>query len=156
MVALAIAAKANWSFERPGPTLSTPFANYLYVSVAELLLVPTSAGLPFARRLADRAVREARSDALVVSCTTAPSGLPRVLFALGRWSLDGTAWSLPVWPWLTRDGGLWLAPPIRGVDVEVWPLRQCRLRAEAAPWATLRDQDAGRARAIGWVDRFLT
>lgn len=154
--ALAIAGKALWSFERPGPALSTPFANYLYVSVAELLLVPTTAGLPFASRLADRAMREARSDALVVAASTAENGLPRVLFALGKWSSSGTAWSVPVWPWLSRDHGLWFLPSTRLPHVHAWPLRQCRVRSEPSPWSALRDLDAGRARAISWLDQFLT
>lgn len=153
--ALAVAAKADWRLERAGAALSTPFANYLYVDSAELLLVPTSAGLPFARRLTDRAVREARSDALVVACGSAPSGNPLLLFALGLWSSTGTAWTVPVWPWLSRDGGLWFGPATQELEVSAWPLRQRRLKAEPAPWRTVRDHDAGRVRALGWFDKVL-
>ena len=92
---LAIAIKAGWRFEAAGPVLSTPFAGYLYVASAELLLVPTSAALPFATRLVEQTTREARSDALAVSCTG-----DEVAIALGLWSAAGTRWTVPVRPWL--------------------------------------------------------
>ena len=155
LASLCIAAKADWSFEHAGPALSTPFAGYLHVDAAQLLLVPTTSGLPFARRLADRATREARSDALIVSCIPVPRGNPVILLALGLWSLDGTVWQVPVWPWLGHDGTLWLGHASRKLPSQAWALRKARLRAEPAPWQTPREHDGGRARALGWLDKVL-
>lgn len=149
--ALTIAARADWRFDRPGTSLSTPFAGYLYVDVAQLLLVPTSAALPFARRLVDGAVREARSDALIVS-----SAKGQLAFALGLWSSAGTTWHMPVTPWLGDDGVLWMvadddaAPDTAPADIG-FSLRKGRIVAEPTPWLTPLGRAAGENRATTWL-----
>lgn len=146
-VALAVAQKAGWRFERAGPVLSTPFAGYLYVDTAELLLVPTSAALPFATRLVEQATREARSDALVVSYTDG-----KISLALGLWSAAGTRWTVPVQPWLGDDGALWLA--FDDGDA-AWRLRSGRVVADRAPWRTPHERDAGHTQAAAWIAGLL-
>lgn len=149
-VALAIAHKAGWNVAPAGPALSTPFSGYLYVAAAELLLVPTSADLPFAVRLAEQATREARSDALVVSFTGQDEAGP-VRLALGLWSSAGTRWTAPAQPWLGNDGTLWL-----GSDrIRATSLRPRRIAAEPVPWRTLLARQDGEARAAGWLERVL-
>ena len=147
-VALAVAAKAGWRFEAAGPVLSTPFAGYLYVASAELLLVPTSAALPFATRLVEQATREARSDALIVSCTGTEIGM-----ALGLWSAADTRWTVPVRTWLEGDGALWLVPD-RGDAA--WRLRPGRVVAAAtSPWCTPQERRDGERRTAGWLTGLL-
>ncbi|KQN89955.1 hypothetical protein ASE95_14545 [Sphingomonas sp. Leaf231] len=151
-VALAIAKRANWQFEHAGPNLSPPFAGYLYVHVAQLLLVPTTAGLPFARRLVDAAMREARSDALIVSTADAEPA-----FALGLWGRSQTRWQMPVQPALHEDGDLWLtiddAEPIAGEMQanRAWLLQRCPVTTRASPWATPADLADARKRAAAWL-----
>ncbi len=148
IVALAIANKAGWRFEAAGPVLSTPFAGYLYVASAELLLVPTSAALPFAIRLVEQATREARSDALVVSCTG-----KEIAMALGLWSAAGTRWTTPVRPWLDEVGALWLAGDHGDA---AWRLHPGRVVAAAtSPWCTPQERQAGQHRAAGWLTGLL-
>lgn len=155
MVALAIAAKGDWHARPVGPALSKPYSRYYHVEASRLLLVPTSAGLPFSVRLAAGAMRETRSDALVVSCVTAPATGPTFLFALGRWSSSELRWMAPAWPFLSIDGRLWLTPPRIEIGNRAVPLVAGPLRGACAPWASITEQDAGRARAIGWFDRVI-
>ena len=148
--ALAVANRAGWHLTRTGAALSATYGNYLYAYLPELLLVPTSAGVPFAARLADGAVREARSDALVVSAAG-----PEIAFALALWSSAGTRWQVPVVPWLGTDEVLWMvtgenrAPG--GAGGTAFPLRARRLVDEPAPWATARERAAGEERAARWL-----
>lgn len=147
-VALAIANKAGWRFEAAGPVLSTPFAGYLYVASAELLLVPTSAALPFATRLVAQATQETRSDALVVSCTGEKIGM-----ALGLWSAASTRWMVPVRRWLSEAGALWLTADDGDVAL---PLRPGRVVAAATlPWCTPQERRDGERRAAGWLTELL-
>lgn len=155
MAALSIAAKADWRPKPVGPTLSTPYAGYLTVDASRLVIAPTSAGLPFAVRLASGAMREGRSDALIVSCVSDSMARPTLLFALGRWSSSALRWMSPAWPYLAVDGALWLMPARRETGGRAVPLVAGPLFARPAPWATIADQDAGQARAIGWFDRVI-
>ncbi|MBB4088125.1 hypothetical protein [Sphingomonas carotinifaciens] len=151
-VALALAKRADWQFEHVGPTLSTPFAGYLYVHVAQLLLVPTTAGLPFTRRLVDAAMREARSDALIIS-----TAAPELTFALGLWRRSQTRWQLPVVPALHEDGELWLT--VDGADEvagemqtdTAYLLQRSPVMARASPWATPVELAEARSRAEAWL-----
>jgi hypothetical protein len=147
-VALAIAGRAGWQFERAGPMLATPFAGYLYVHTSQLLLVPTSAGLPYAVRLVDGAVREARSDALIVSTADAQPA-----FALGLWSRSGTLWQVPVTPVLSANGVLWMVTTLSGVAPAgtAFPMRRGRIVDLPAPWETAADRAAGEKRAAAWL-----
>ena len=155
MVALAIGAKADWHAKPVGAALSKPYSRYYHVEKSRLLLIPNSAGLPFAVRLAAGAMREARSDALVVSCATDPVTGPTFLFALGRWSPAELRWMEPAWPFLAVDGRLWLTPARGEIGKRAVPLVTGPLHAACTPWASIAEQDAGRARAIGWFDRVI-
>ncbi|WP_156167247.1 hypothetical protein [Sphingomonas sp. Ag1] len=151
-LSLAVARQAGWRFEIAGPALSMPFAGYLYVDSARLLLVPTAAGLTDAVRLVEAAVREARSHALIVS--TADS---EPAFALGLWERADTRWHVPVTPWLGADGKLWMvtrplstaAPEVAGTS---FPLEPNPARGLAAPWHTEDERRAGERRATTWQD----
>lgn len=147
-VALAIAAKADWQLERAGPSLATPYAGYLYVHTSQLLLVPTSAGLPYAVPLVDGAVREARSDALIVSTAgAAPT------FALGLWNRSRTLWQVPVMPVLGADGVLWMVTTLSGAAPAgtAFPMRRGLIADLPAPWVTAADRVAGEKRAAAWL-----
>lgn len=145
-VALAIANKAGWSLRHAGPVLSFPFAGYLYIESAELLLVPTSASLQWQRPIVSRAMREARSDALIVS--TGP-GATNPSLAVGLWTRKGNDWQVPAMPALDDSRALWLnsdegdGPSLR--------VREGRLRAAPAPWRSSAERQRDQRRAADWL-----
>jgi hypothetical protein len=75
---------ARWSVDRVSAVFNLPFANYLYVERAQLLLIPTARNLADEMASVDRAEREARSDALIIRLPDPRSGLLEL--ALGRWT----------------------------------------------------------------------
>lgn len=146
---LTIAKQAAWSLDNPGPALSSGFANYLYCADSELLLVPSVAELDWQLRRTNSAMREARSDAIIV--TVGPR-FDELRFAVGLWTLARNLWAAPAWPWADRNG-LWL-----GCDElpgEAFPIRQGRLRREPAPWANDAEKTRGRIKADAWLARTL-
>lgn len=150
-LSLALARKAGWRLEVAGPALSTPFTSYLYVDSAQLLLVPTAAGLSHATRLVEAAVREARSDALIVS-----TAAPAPAFAFARWAQRDTRWHLPVTPWLGADGELWIVAPGPSAAASysaglTFLLAPRPTRDLPAPWQTDVERRAGMRRAATWL-----
>jgi hypothetical protein len=149
-IALAIASKVGWSLRHAGPVLSFPFAGYLYVETAELLLVPTSASLEWQRPIVSRAMREARSDALIVSVgpgTTSPS------LAVGIWMRDGNDWQVAAVPALDDGSALWLSSD-EG-DGPAWRVKERRLRAAPAPWRSSAERQRDQRRAAEWLSCVL-
>lgn len=148
MLALLHIAKAvGWRTDRAGPALSIPFANYLHCNNAQLLLVPSVASIAWQRRVVDAAMREARSDALIVS--TGPH-FDRLDFAIGLWRYERNDWLDPVWPWVSRNG-LWFGSDKLGDNALA--AREGRLLVEPAPWRSFEEKNRGRARALGWLER---
>lgn len=147
LVALVLAAKAGWHFGR-GPLLQTAFTRFLYVEAAQLMLVPTTAGLPFARRQLDPVVRETRSDALIVSRPdqSAP------VFAMATWARTETIWTSPLALWLAESGTAWLVPLGDDGDQLGFELANQLHRLAGLPWTFAGERAAGFARAARWVE----
>lgn len=150
VVTLAIAGQAQWQVREAGLDLPPPAAGYLYVLQAHLLLVPTSAGIAFAQRQAEPAIRAARSDALIVS---RPGNGPPVL-ALGLWTRAATAWPEGLVPWLSRAGALWLSVPSAMTAPLAYELTAAPLKAMPAPWCFTGEFEAGATRAAAWLGSF--
>lgn len=144
--ALVLAAHMDWTFGR-GPLLANSFAQFLYVEKPLLLLVPTSAGLPYSMRQVDPVIRETRSDALIVSRADGLS--PQ--FAFATWSRRGIAWSQPLALWLGGNGDTWLVPAADGGDGLGFRLVNEVHNAAAVPCTTKVEQQVGYHRALAWM-----
>lgn len=144
-IGLGIATKANWSMTRTDHVVAPTFAGYLYVEVAHLLLIPTSAEPAFARRAIEPATRAARSDALVVS--RCEQMVPR--FAFGVWSSGETTWHDDMVLWLDRGGAAWLGN--RDGEGFAFQLRNAVLFAQRRPWRDASGFAAGRRKADDWL-----
>jgi hypothetical protein len=150
---LAVAAHAGWSFDQAGPVLDPAFARYLYVDTAGLLLVPTANRIAHTIQIANAAMREARSDALVV-CAGHPRG-GEIGFAFGEWRRAHNHWHVPMALFRPTADALWLVPePYHaGVRGECFALAACPLRSKPAPWSSDDDHRAGRRGADAWLSR---
>lgn len=146
-MALVLAAKAGWRFGR-GPLPQTTFTQFLYVEKAQMLLVPTTAGLAFARRQLDPVVRETRSDALIVSRPT--KGTPA--FAMATWGQTETIWNSPLALWLTQTGAAWLVPTADVGDRLGFELADGLHHLAGLPWVRADERAAGFARAARWME----
>ncbi len=146
-LALALAETIGWTVDRAGPALSTPFASYLHVPSAQLLLVPTTAGLDFARRQDEPATRLCRSDALILSLPE--NGRP--LFAFATWARSATCWTLPLLLWLGTSGEPWLVPTGENGDRLGFRLVDALHSAGRVPWEDHATRRAGLDRATAWL-----
>ena len=149
-MALVLAAKAGWRFER-GPLPTNAFAQYLYVQSAQLLLVPTSAALPFAMRQVDPVIRETRSDALIAS--SADQHMP--VFAMAIWARRETAWMQPLALWLSEAGEPWLVPSIDRDTPLGFQLVYALHHAAALPWLRAGERQAGLDRGAVWMRKVV-
>ena len=147
-LALALAARVGWTLDRTGPALSTPFAGYLHIASAQLLLVPTVAGLDYARRQVDPATRACRSDAIIVSLTG--NTLPG--FALATWSRTCTGWTMPLALWLAPGGESWLVPPPGSFDRLAVRLVDRLHTVGGLPWDDFSNRFDGFDRAAAWLE----
>lgn len=147
-MALVLAAKVGWRFAR-GPMPTGSFAQYLYVEAAQLMLVPTSSALPFAIRQVASVVREARSDALIVS--RPDGGAPT--FAMATWARRETNWTQPLALWLSEQGAPWLVPLPDSNDPLGFELVDALHHAAGVPFVLPGQRDAGFARAARWMEK---
>ena len=156
IAALAIASEARWSLERAGPMLDPPFSQYLYVERVQLLLVPTSDTLEHQMAVTGRAMRHARSDALVIRAPTPYAR--RIELALGLWALTKNHWHAPMALWRRQGQPLWLMPDpyLAAVRHKCFHLEDGRLLAAAAPWTDLHEQRVGQAQGEAWLGRVLS
>ncbi len=147
-LALVLAAKTGWSFDR-GPLPRSSFTQYLYVEAAQLLLVPTTSGTEFAVRQVEPIVRETRSDALIVSLPI--DGQPE--FAMATWARRETVWTTPLALWLGEAGEPWLIPA--GADSTSLGFRLVNALHHAAPgpWAFVGEREVGFGRAAAWMEK---
>lgn len=140
----------GWRIDTRQLGLKQPFATFKWVPEARLLIAPTSAGLPFAQRMTERARRVPCSDALVVSVP--PDGVAS--FALSLWSPCRTAWSEPLALWLDATDRCWLAPRDTATRGEAFMLvNDALLTAAPRPWDRFADYARGRRRAEAWLAR---
>lgn len=146
-MALIVAAKVDWHFGR-GPLPQTAFTQFLYVEAAQLLLVPTTAGLPFAMRQLAPVVRETRSDALIVS--RPDQGTP--VFAMATWARTETIWTSPLVLWLADTGAAWLVPSTGDGDQLGFELVNGLHHLAGLPWVLADERVAGFARAVCWME----
>lgn len=84
-----------------------------YVPTAELLLLPVHGPHSKAFAPTTSAVRQARSDAILVSLGHAASGERQVFTSICMWSSIGVIRYGPLLPWLSPSGDLWLVPDPR-------------------------------------------
>lgn len=154
-IALALAAKARWQLERAGPVLPAPFDAYFYVASADLLVLPTGLTLDEACRAAYGGTRQARADALIVSCA---DRVPE--FAIAMWSSASTRWHLPVCLWMSDGGLLWTCELDGQAETGLantsvtFPIRPGRLMATGiVPWLTTGERLSGQLRAAAWLGK---
>jgi hypothetical protein len=103
---VAIARHAGWSLDRYAPTLiAEEFADYLYVTEPELLLVPVVGALH--RAPVDSLVRAARSDALCISIGVSDTDDIRVHGTVCEWTRNAQRWWEPRTAWIDEHGALW-------------------------------------------------
>ncbi|MDK2767898.1 MAG: hypothetical protein KYX69_09285 [Sphingomonas sp.] len=106
---VAIVRHAGWSLDRYAPALiAQKFADYLYVTEPELLLVPVIGDLH--RAPINSLVRAARSDALCISISASDTGDLRVHGTVCEWTRQAQRWSEPRTAWLGDDDTLWFLP----------------------------------------------
>lgn len=146
-VATAIADAAGWKLDILGIPVSPRFAHHLYVASADLVILPSPYSPSRSMTTMSRVLAEARCAGLIVSVTA-----ERVELALAFRRSRAIRWFVPMALWL-GDDGLWIVPdPYHAlVRAECFPLAAGRLRPTAAPWTTKADEQAGRARAAGWI-----
>lgn len=144
-LALVLAAKAEWRFDR-GPLPRSSFTHYLYIDAAQLLLVPTTSGTEFAIRQVEPVVRETRSDALIVSL---PGGGTPAL-AMATWTRRETVWTSPLALWLSETGEPWLVPTDTDGALG-FRLVNALHHASSVPWAFAGEREAGLGRAAAWL-----
>lgn len=146
-LALVLAAKAGWRFDR-GPLPHSSFTHFLYVEMAQLLLVPTTAGPEFAVRQVEPVVRETRSDALIVSLPDQAAPV----FAFATWARHETVWTTPLVLWLTETGEPWLVPAAAEGTPLGFRLGNALHHAAPVPWASAFERAAGIGRAAAWME----
>lgn len=146
-LALVLAAKAGWRFDR-GPLPRSSFTHFLYVEAAQMLLVPTTAGPEFAVRQVKPVVRETRSDALIVSLPDQAAPV----FAFATWARHETVWTTPLALWLTEAGEPWLVPAAAEGSSLGFRLRNALHHAAPVPWASATERAEGSGRAAAWME----
>lgn len=145
-MALVLAARIDWKIGR-GPLQSTSFAQLLYIEKPQLLLVPTTSGLPYSMRQVDPVVRDTRSDALIVS--RPDSDTP--VFAFAAWARRATSWTHPLCLWIGESNETWLVP-VDGIgDGLGFRLVNALHHAATQPWKTEVERQVGHHRALAWM-----
>lgn len=143
---LALARKAGWTIDR-SVTFALPPEHWAfhYVPAAELLLLPVAGSHAKAFAPTASAVRQARSDAIIVSLGHAASGERQVFASICMWSSMGVICYGPHLPWLSPGGDLWLVPDPRArVDEEPsFLLTMDRLIPKALPATNDLDRRRG-------------
>lgn len=147
-LALVLAAKAGWRFDR-GPLPRSSFTQYLYVDAAHLLLVPTTSGTEFAVRQVEPVVRETRSDALIVSLPD--GGTPA--FAMATWARRETVWTTPLALWLGEAGEPWFVLTDGDSTSLGFRLVNALHHAAPVPWAFAGERETGFGRAAAWMEK---
>jgi len=152
---LALVKHAGWAIHKNAQvSLSPDFWNYLYLPEPELLLVPSIDASEGARFPVTRAVREARSDAIVISIRKGRGGERQAFANLAIWSSRGVLWFGPFLPWLGNTGDLWLVPEVASVmQAPSFRLGEGRLSAMSAPYHDRDDRHRGLADARALVDQ---
>lgn len=155
---LALVKKAGWTIHKHATVaLAEDFWNYLYVPEPSLLLVPTIKDPSPLRGVVGGAVRQARSDALVVSVVKTPAGERQTSIRICLWSCVGAHWYGPHLPWMSATGDLWLVPDHRApVDAEPsFRLSDGPLTPIDAPFGNALDRYRGLAAARALIDQAL-
>lgn len=154
---LALVKHAGWAIHKNAQvSLSPDFWNYLYLPVPELLLVPSIDVSEGARFPVTRAVREARSDALVISIRKGRAGERQTTANLAVWSSRGVVWFGPFLPWLSDTGAVWLVPEVSSANhAPSFLLGAGRLEAVAVPYIDNDARIRGLADARALVDQAL-
>lgn len=151
-----LAAKAGWTINRTALIALSPECwAYHYVPDAELLLVPTVGSHRLMFRATETAMRQARSDALVIGIGKAGNGDPQIFASICMWSSQGAHWDGPHLPWLGRDDALWLIPDPRA-RVDEGPsfrLNNQRLVPAAPPATNAMDRYRGLSAARAFFNQ---
>ncbi|WP_332746798.1 hypothetical protein [Sphingomonas sp. ZB1N12] len=146
--ALRLAEIAPWSFHKWALALSPPFCSYLYVASAELLLVPSVNSGPRDMQIVGRGMRDARSDALIVSPNLDDDGQLALRYSLGIWHRDANAWYGPLLLWMASSGELWLVPDAAAnADRTCFRLTSSRFSQGEVPWRDAAERSTGLCRA---------
>lgn len=151
---LALVKQAGWAIHKNAQvSLAPDFWNYLYLPEPELLLVPSIDASEGARFPVTRAVREARSDAMVIAIRKGRAGERQTFANLAIWSSRGALWFGPFLPWLGEAGDLWLVPDVASLALAPsFKLGDGRLAAHSVPYSDQDDRRRGLAAARTLVD----
>ncbi|MEP3156886.1 MAG: hypothetical protein ABJO64_11255 [Nitratireductor sp.] len=124
------------------------FHQAIYAKEAQLMILPTSAGLAFARRWSEDLIREARCDLLLVCW---PLGLtPDLAFA--RWRPGAVGWVEPLQFWMSSRQVLWLVTDgattgsRHAIELENKLLTNAEM-----PWSEPEKAHEGACRAERWL-----
>lgn len=153
--ALAVARLATWPTDQVGLKLDRRYAHYFYVDKVDLLLVPATGSLLTTLPIVDRAMLDARSDALVVSIHAKSRA---VSLALGLWNRHENDWHAPMRLWTRSEVGVWLVPDPYHAGVRRACFRMLadrRLIAGPKPWRSAAEHRHGCEHADAVISRVL-
>ncbi len=123
------------------------FHQSMHLSEPDLILLPTSASLPFARRWSQPLIREARCDLLLISW---PAG-PTPAFLRAAWSAERTKWTAPLHLWMSVVGEPWFVMN-EDVNARAFRLTNARHWQTSPPFETRAEMRKGFERAACWIE----
>ena len=123
------------------------FHQSLHAPEPDLIILPTSAGLPFSQRWSQSLIREARCDLLIVSWSagTAPA------FIRAVWKVEQTEWSAPLRLWMSAVNEPWFVTS-GDPNGHAFGLANARQWQSIPPFDTQTDMRDGFDRAGCWVE----
>ena len=147
-LAEAIARQAKLETDDNLSILFPRFHQAIYAPKAQLMLLPSSASLAFARRWSEDLILEARCDLLLI-CWPFGSTLD---LAFARWRPGAVGWVEPLQFWMSCHQELWLICPgaTRKTSCAIEVVNRLLRNAEL-PWSGERMAHAGALRAERWV-----
>ncbi|QWC57976.1 hypothetical protein F7D01_13700 [Erythrobacter sp. 3-20A1M] len=123
------------------------FHQSMHLPEPDLILLPTSADLPFARRWSQPLIREARCDLLLVSW---PAGTMPA-FMRATWSVKRTGWTAPLRLWMSIVDEPWFVTSC-GPNARAFRLADARRWQSSPPFYTQAEMRSGFSRAGHWVE----
>lgn len=142
--AILLAQMAGWEFETHSLMLPLEAKDYLVVTAADLLIVPTVGPMRPQRPKVERIARQTRCDVIMVGVSeTKPAHLYCIV---GVWSAGCVQWSAGMY-WMSRFAKSWIIPDPHDFDPtdHYFPLMPGCIRASSQP-----DEEALSSPAAGF------
>jgi len=148
-VAMMLCHHAGLTIERNLATLFPAFHQAIHAVRVDMIVLPTSAGLPFARRWAEPLVREARTDLLLLA-GTCPSSFE---LAFARWRPGLIDWDYPLHLCMSPLGEVRFVLPMAGEAerARTIHLADAVLRTVVESLPNESDLEEGFSRADRWL-----